>query len=87
MMPVRSASSSSTFGFVSHRLLTVIVAFGKAMGAAAATLATAKAALTLATAKEAARMIQNGVGKKRSRVGMRRCRLTMGNRWWWLRMT
>ena len=28
MMPVRSASSySSTFGFVSHRLLTVIVAF------------------------------------------------------------
>ena len=48
------------------------------MGAAAASLATAKAA---------ARMIRNGVGKKRSRVGMRRCRLTMGNRWWWLRMT
>nr|XP_040243783.1 B3 domain-containing protein Os03g0212300-like [Aegilops tauschii subsp. strangulata] len=38
-----------------------------------------KAAATLAATKVAARMIQNGVGKKRSRVGMRRCRLTMGN--------
>ena len=67
MMPIRSASSSSSiFCFVSHRLLTVIVAFGQAMGAAA-TLATAKAAVTLAAAKAAARMIRNGVGKKRSR--------------------
>ena len=57
------------------------------MGAAAATLATAEAAASLAIAKAAARMIRNGVGKKRSIVGMRRCRLTMGNRWWWLRMT
>ena len=35
----------------SHRLLTVIVAFGQVMGAAAATLATAKAAATMAVAK------------------------------------
>ena len=55
MMPVRSASSySSTFGFVSHRLLTVIVAFGQVMGAAAATMATAKAAATMAVAKAGA---------------------------------
>ena len=81
MMPVRSASTySSTFGFVSHRLLTVIVAFGQAMGAAAATLATAKAAAILAVAKAAAilaaaktarRMIRTRVGKERSRVGIR----------------
>ena len=52
MMSVRSASSySSTFGFVSHRLITVIVEFGQVMGAAAATLATAKAAATMAVAK------------------------------------
>lgn len=31
--------------------------------------------------------IRNGVGKKRSRVGMRRCWLMMGKTWWWLRMT
>ncbi len=49
-----SDSGSSTFGFVSHRLLTVIVAFGQVMGAAAATLATAKAAATMAVAKAAA---------------------------------
>ena len=54
MMPVRSDSSySSTFGFVSHRLLTVIVAFGQVMGAAAATMAIAKAAATMAVAKVA----------------------------------
>ena len=51
------------------------------------TLATTLAASSLARAKAAARMIQNGVGKKRSRVGMRRCWLAMGKRWWWLRMT
>ena len=65
------------------------------MGAAAAALATAKAAAILAVAKATsilagakavARMIRNGVGKNRSRGGMRRCRLTMGKRWWWLRM-
>ena len=63
------------------------------MGAAAATLATAKAAATmavakaaviLATAKTARRMIRTGVGEKRSRVRMRSCRMTMGIR---LRMT
>ena len=50
------------------------------MGAAAATLATAKAAAILAVAKVAViraaakttrRMIRTGVGKKRSRVGIR----------------
>ena len=45
------------------------VAFGQAIGAATATLATALATASLATAKAAARMIRNGVGKKRSRVG------------------
>ena len=48
------------------------VAFGQAMGAAAATLATAKAAAILATAKTTRRVIRIGVvGKKRSRVGIR----------------
>ena len=59
------------------------------MGAAAATLATAKVAATPAAAKAAARMIRNGVGKKRSKVGMRRCSLfylMMTSQWWWLTM-
>uniref|UniRef100_M8CVY8 Uncharacterized protein n=1 Tax=Aegilops tauschii TaxID=37682 RepID=M8CVY8_AEGTA len=61
----------------------------KAIRAATTTLATAKAAASLATAKAVARMIRNGEGKKRSRVGMRRCSLfclTMTSRWWWLTM-
>ena len=83
-------------------MLTVIVAFGQAMGAATATLATAKvvaimavakattilalakAAAILAAVKRTRRMIHTGVGEKRSRVGMRSCRMTMGIR---LRMT
>ena len=58
-MPACSASSySSTFGFVSHRLLTVIVSFGQAMGAVAATLAAAiLAAAILALAKAAAILV------------------------------
>ena len=63
----------------------VIVGFGQAMAAAAVTLATAKAATIMALAKATLslttrRMIRTGVGEKRSRVGMRGCRMTMGIR-------
>ena len=67
-MPVHSVSSSSPLGYVSHPFKKNFFAFGKAMGAgaastatgamstAAATLAIAKVAATLATAKVAATM-------------------------------
>ena len=68
MMPVCSVSSSSPLGHVSHPFKKNFFAFGKAMGAgaastatgamsmAAAPLATTKVAATLATAKLAATM-------------------------------
>ena len=69
-------------GAAAATLATAKAAATMAVAKAATILAVAKAAAILAAAKTARRMIQTGVGEKRSRVG--RCRMTMGIR---LRMT
>ena len=71
-------------GAAAATLATAKAAATMAVAKATAILALAKAAAILAAAKTTRRMIWTGVGEKRSRVGMRSCRMTMGIR---LRMT